>query len=69
MNKLNKLILNGSEYIIEDHRISAGETQTRPTSLGKDDAGFTFFDTKLKKPIWWNGDTWVDASGNSVVNS
>ena len=64
MSKLSKLILNGSEYIIEDHRISAGET--RPISLGKDDAGFMFFDTGLNKPIWWNGTTWVDAAGNLV---
>lgn len=28
--------------------------------------GQSFFDTNLKKPIWWNGTNWIDASGNAV---
>ena len=28
--------------------------------------GFIYFDTTLGKPIWWNGENWVDALGNSV---
>lgn len=26
------------------------------------------YDTTLKKPVWWNGNDWVDASGNSLQN-
>ncbi len=25
-----------------------------------------FFDTTIKKPIWWNGTEWVDAAGGAV---
>lgn len=28
--------------------------------------GDSFFDTKLKKPIWWDGSVWIDAEGNNV---
>ena len=63
MSKLNKLILNGTEFVIEDRRIGSGKT--RPT-LTPDDIGFMFFDTILGKPIWWNGTDWVDATGKSI---
>lgn len=29
-------------------------------------AGYQYFDKTLKKPIWWNGESWVDATGASV---
>ena len=28
--------------------------------------GFTYFDTTLNIPIWWNGKVWVNASGTTV---
>jgi len=28
--------------------------------------GMMIFDTNLKKPIWWNGTIWVDATGTAV---
>lgn len=38
-----------------------GPTTSRPTS--NRGVGGAFFDTTLGKPIWWNGTTWVDATG------
>ena len=64
MSKLNKLILNGTEFVIEDRRIGSGKT--RPTLTSSGDIGFMFFDTNLGKPIWWNGTGWVDATGKSI---
>lgn len=29
-------------------------------------AGFMYFDITIGKPIWWSGEGWVDALGNSV---
>lgn len=28
--------------------------------------GYVIFDTTLNKPIWWNGSSWVDATGTAV---
>ena len=28
--------------------------------------GFMYFDTTLKKPIWWSGQNWLDATGAIV---
>ena len=30
------------------------------------DIGEYFFDTNIKKPIWWNGDNWIDCNGNKI---
>lgn len=40
-----------------------GATGSRP---GSPVTGQTYWDTSLKLPIWWNGTTWVDATGASV---
>lgn len=39
----------------------SGTTAARPTDVS---AGYEYFDTNLKKPIWWNGTSWVDKDGN-----
>ena len=44
--------------------IYAEETASRPTTdlvIGQ-----CIFDTTLNKPIWWNGELWIDANGNNV---
>ena len=41
-----------------------GTTEERPTEGML--AGFIYFDTTLGKPIWWAGEGWVDALGNSI---
>lgn len=28
--------------------------------------GFSYYDTTLNKPIWWNGNNWIDAAGVTV---
>lgn len=38
--------------------LNVGVTSQRP---GNADNGFQFFDVTLRKPIWWNGSSWVDA--------
>lgn len=52
-----------------------GSTSERPSlntavssTVGKDmyNLGYYYFDTTLGKPIWWNGDDWVDATGTTV---
>lgn len=40
-----------------------GTTSERPTGIN---AVFQYFDTTLKKPIWWTGTEWVDANGETV---
>lgn len=40
-----------------------GSTKQRPTLIN---AGFQYFDTTLKKPIWWTGTGWVDSIGVTV---
>jgi hypothetical protein len=42
-----------------------GPSINRP-ALGDTDAGATYFDTTLGKPIWWSGPQWVDATGAPV---
>lgn len=41
--------------------IDSGES--RPTT---NKVGYCYFDTNLKKPIWWSGTEWVDANGTTV---
>jgi hypothetical protein len=40
-----------------------GSTSERPSSPP---LGFSFYDTSLGKPIWWNGSSWTDANGATV---
>lgn len=40
-----------------------GTTTNRPTIVNE---GYEYYDTTLKKPIWWNGTAWVDATGAEV---
>ncbi|MGA4508075.1 glycosyl hydrolase family 28-related protein [Propionibacteriaceae bacterium G1746] len=42
--------------------VATGHGDDRPTRLGLP-VGAMFFDTQLKKPVWWDGDGWRDAEG------
>lgn len=42
-----------------------GATSERP-SLSSAQVGVVYFDTTIGKPIWWNGASWVDATGANV---
>lgn len=44
---------------------NTGTTSQRPT-LSTTHKGFMFFDETLKRPLWWNGEKWIDGSGNEV---
>ena len=39
-----------------------GATSDRPTGV----TGLMFFDTTINKPIWYNGNNWVDSTGTSI---
>lgn len=44
-----------------DNTIILGAGSERPIT---NKAGSWFFDTNIKKPIWWNGKNWTDIEGN-----
>lgn len=48
-----------------DHR-RADTTANRPTLPNGQQRGYTYFDTTLGRPIWWNGSIWIDAMGTAV---
>jgi hypothetical protein len=46
-----------------------GNTSEQPT-LGVNDIGFNYFNTALKKPLWWNGTDWItypDSGGSTMA--
>ena len=45
-------------------QIYHGPTSSRPNATGL--PGLCYFDETLKKPIWYNGSAWVDATGSVV---
>ena len=64
-NKRNNLYYTKENgWTIGDRSIdNKGESINRPLNI---DIGFQYFDTTLKKPIWWTGTKWVDSTGASV---
>lgn len=64
-NKRNNLYYTKENgWTIGDRSIdNKGESINRPLNI---DIGFQYFDTTLKKPIWWTGTGWVDSTGASV---
>lgn len=52
--------IGGATYNVKH----VGATDERPVSGIL--TGFQYFDTDLGKPIWWNGESWVDATGTEV---
>lgn len=51
---------NNKPFAIND----TGATTSRPTSGIY--AGYQYYDTDLKKPIWYNGSAWTDSTGATV---
>lgn len=43
-----------------------GGSANRPSNAENLKVGVMYFDTTLKKPIWWDGTQWVDATGTAV---
>lgn len=55
---------DGVLHVSPDSRInSSGTTAARPTTVT---VGYTYFDTTLGIPVFWNGAAWVNASGAVV---
>lgn len=60
------------EKIVDINICSRGGTADRPsfvpsgTSTNYDFVGFQYYDTDLKKPIWFDGRNWKDATGAQV---
>ena len=57
-NKKKWLGFDGFEF---NRRV--GATYKRPTLT---EIGVPYYDTTLNKPIWWNGNNWIDATGATV---
>lgn len=49
-------------FVVNVHGNGAN-TQYRPTNIK---IGYQYYDTSLKKPIWWDGTKWTDATGAEV---
>ena len=71
-NSFTFKLVNG-EKIVDINICSRGGTAERPTfiyggpsSHNYDFIGFQYYDTDLKKPIWFDGTVWRDAMGTQV---
>lgn len=65
-NKWDKLDTSKPFYT-EGNERCAGLKKDRPRLTNKEnDKGYQYFDTDFPKPIWWNGTSWIDSSGNSA---
>lgn len=53
--------VSGAGITANKHRGASNERPTEGMLVG-----FEYFDTTLGKPIWWNGNDWVDATGTTV---
>lgn len=42
-----------------------GSFNERPAILTEEDKGKEYFDTSLNRPIWWDGNKWIDAQNNT----
>lgn len=56
---VNSSIIRGSRFN------TIGDTSQRPP-VGIYDIGFCYFDTTIKKPIWWTDTKWIDGTGATV---
>lgn len=63
--KLVAVAINSWRIIEVLYNNPAGTTLNRPT-LSTADIGYTYFDSNLNKPIWWNGSNWFDSTGTAV---
>jgi len=55
---------SNGDYIEYNMSITKGITSNRPTTNLI--IGYQYFDTTLKKPIWYSGTGWVDSTGTTV---
>lgn len=57
--------LKGTTVANINYPLRLGDTGSRPT-LGAIDRTFTYLDTTLGYPIWWNGAAWIRYDGTGV---
>lgn len=67
-HSFNNYYLNGNAVLedvyINKELVSSGSSDKRPSdSLEQTDVGYTFFDTDLGIPVFWDGYKWVDYRG------
>ena len=57
----NNMVKDGEELVVSNPKSGT----VRPINPN---VGDSFLDTKITppKPLWWNGESWVDATGASV---
>lgn len=64
LNEQTIIVPEGSILKYEGGSITNGTIiYNRPSNVN---IGFMFFDESLNKPIWWNGNNWVDSQGTNV---
>lgn len=64
LNGQTIIVPEGSILKYEGGSITNGNIiYNRPSNVN---IGFMFFDESLNKPIWWNGNNWVDSQGMNV---
>lgn len=67
-------VISSDFFDIKEVDIDEGKLSAVPVSNllkgvdrpGNVETGYLYFDDNLGKPIWWNGSSWVDASGSTV---
>lgn len=63
-NKQDCVLYDSDGYPAEASKF--GSTIDRPSGLRSIDYGFTYFDTTLNRPVYWNGTKWVDPAEDSI---
>ncbi|HFU7087218.1 TPA: hypothetical protein ACGN8S_002253 [Bacillus cereus] len=61
--------ISGEWRGVAQKRVLAESGKNRPKNLTENDTGYFFMDkdkTPYGKPIWWNGEVWVDANGEKA---
>lgn len=65
-------INNGNSYVEYDGVVGyvkrSGTIGERPSANYGLYPGFQYFDTTLNRPVFWNGETWVDSIGENHTN-
>lgn len=61
--KLTDTPTDSNQVVSRKYVTLNGNTASRPTSSV---IGQSYFDTQINQPVWWNGSTFVDATGTPV---
>lgn len=53
-------------WMIQELAGTTSELNALPNTIGELSIGQSAFNTTLGKPVWWNGNVWVDATGSTT---